>query len=168
MAEAGILSEDDRVELIEGDLVEMNPIGIRHAACVRRLTRLLGQRLGDELLLDVQNPVRLNGDLEPQADLAVLRAADYREALPGPGDVLLVIEVADTSLAYDREVKLPLYARSGIPEAWLVDLQGGMVEVHSGATLESYRATEKARRRGETLSSRTVPGLVVRVDEILG
>jgi Uma2 family endonuclease len=167
MAEAGILHEDDRVELIEGDIVEMNPIGSRHAACVRELTWLLSGRLGEELRLDVQNPVRLDGGLEPQPDLAVLRAGDYRETLPGPGDVLLIIEVADTSLAYDREVKLPLYARSGIPEVWLVDLQSGVVEVHSGATPEGYRTIEKARRK-EEVPSRIEPGLVLRVDEVIG
>ena len=134
MGEAGILGRDERVELIEGEVVEMNPIGSRHAACVRRLTRLLSRQLGDDLLLDVQNPVRLNRGLEPQPDLAVVRARDYGENLPGPKDVPLVIEVADTSLAYDRGVKLPIYVGAGIREVWLVDLAGGTVERHTGVS----------------------------------
>ena len=110
MAEAGILHEDDRVELIEGEIVDMAPIGSRHATCVRELVWLLSKQLSDELRLDVQNPVRLVEYGEPQTDLAVIRAGDYAGALPEPGDVLLLIEVSDTTLRYDPEVKLPLYA----------------------------------------------------------
>jgi Uma2 family endonuclease len=119
MAEAGILHEDDRVELIEGEIVDMAPIGSRHATCVRELVWLLSKQLSDELRLDVQNPVRLVEYGEPQTDLAVIRAGDYAGALPEPGDVLLLIEVSDTTLRYDPEVKLPLYARSGVPEVWV-------------------------------------------------
>ncbi len=110
MGEAGILGEDDRVELIDGEIIQMNPIGSRHAACVRELVWLVSRQLGDEFRLDVQNPVRLDGGLEPQPDLAAIRPGDYRNSLPGPEDVLLVIEVSDTTLRYDRNVKLPLYA----------------------------------------------------------
>ena len=168
MGEAGILGRDERVELIEGEVVEMNPIGSRHAACVRRLTRLLSRQLGDDLLLDVQNPVRLNRGLEPQPDLAVVRARDYGENLPGPKDVPLVIEVADTSLAYDRGVKLPIYVGAGIREVWLVDLAGGTVERHTGVSGGGYRFTVRAGR-GEELRSETVPaGLSLQADDVLG
>ena len=113
MGEAGILQEDDRVELIEGELVQMTAIGTRHFSCVNRLNRLLVMNVRDEAVVSVQNPVRLNEYTEPQPDATVIRPRDYRESLPMPEDVLLLIEVSDTTLAYDRGVKLPLYARSG-------------------------------------------------------
>jgi Uma2 family endonuclease len=124
MGEAGILHEDDRVELIEGELVEMTAIGTRHFSCVNRLNRLLVMHVGDDAIVSVQNPVRLNEYNEPQPDLTVIRPRDYLESLPKPEDVLLLIEVSDTTLAYDRGVKLPLYARAGIREVWIVDLLG--------------------------------------------
>lgn len=167
MAEAGILHEDDRVELIEGEIVEMAAIGSRHATCVRELTWTLSKQLGDELRLDVQNPIRLGPLQEPQPDLAVIRAKDYIGSLPGPEDVLLLIEVSDTTLRYDREVKLPLYARSGIPEVWLLDLSGEALERHTNPSEGGYRRTERARR-GETLNSEALPSLLLRVDNFLG
>jgi hypothetical protein len=110
MGEAGILHEDDRVELIEGEIVEMAAIGTRHFSCVNRLNWLLVMSVGDEAVVSVQNPVRLNEHTEPQPDLTVIRPRNYTEALPVPEDVLLLIEVSDTTLAYDRNIKLPLYA----------------------------------------------------------
>jgi len=109
MGQAGILSEDDRVELIEGEIVEMAPVGSRHAACVKRLNALLSRRAGGRALVSVQDPIRLGEHSEPQPDLALLKPREdfYAAAHPGPEDVLLVIEVAETSLEYDREVKLP-------------------------------------------------------------
>jgi Uma2 family endonuclease len=166
MGEAGILREDERVELIEGELVEMNPIGSRHAACVRVLTRLLGRSLGDELLLDVQNPVRLNGGLEPQPDLAVVRAHDYRESLPGPEDILLLIEVSDTTLSYDRDVKLPLYGRAGIAESWIVDLLNQAIERHNDRSEEGYRRMEWVGR-GRWLASEALSNLILHTDAVL-
>ncbi|GIW50689.1 MAG: hypothetical protein KatS3mg081_0044 [Gemmatimonadales bacterium] len=130
MAEAGILGEDDRVELLEGELVAMAPIGSRHATCVRRLNYLLSRGVGERAIVDVQNPIRLSEYSEPQPDLALLKPRPdfYAAAHPGPEDVLLVVEVAETSADYDREVKIPLYARAGIPEVWLVDLAGAQIE----------------------------------------
>ncbi len=113
MGEAGIFAKGERVELIEGEVVQMNPIGSRHAACVKELTWILSRVLNEEHRLDVQNPVKIDGGLEPQPDLMVVRARDYKDSLPGPEDVLLLIEVSDTTLSYDRSVKLPLYARAG-------------------------------------------------------
>jgi Uma2 family endonuclease len=167
MGEAGILREDERVELIEGDIVEMNPIGSRHAACVKVLTRMLGRGLGDELLLDVQNPIRLNGGLEPQPDLAVVRARDYRELLAGPEDVLLVIEVSDTTLAYDRNVKLPLYARAGIGEAWIVDLPSEAIERHNDPAEDGYLRMERVGK-GRSLTSEDLPNLTLQINAVLG
>jgi Uma2 family endonuclease len=127
----------------------------------------LSRQLGDELLLDVQNPVRLNGDLEPQPDLMVVRARDYRDSLPGPEDVLLLIEVSDTTLAYDRNIKLPLYARFGIKEVWILDLPGEAVERHTQPSEEGYRRMERARR-GQALISEVVPDLILHTDAVLG
>lgn len=113
MAEAGILHEDDRVELIDGEIVEMAAIGSAHAACVDRVNALLVGLSGSDFVIRVQNPLALGEHLEPQPDFFVVRGGDYRNAHPGTGDALLVIEVSDTSLTYDREVKLPLYASGG-------------------------------------------------------
>ena len=167
MGEAGILHEDDRVELIEGEIVEMTAIGTRHFSCVNGLTRLLVVSVGDETIISVQNPVRLNEYTEPQPDLTVIRPRDYRESLPGPEDVLLLIEFSDTTLAYDRGVKLPLYARAGIREAWIVDLSGETIGRHTDPSGEGYRRADRLRR-GQTLESILLPGLTPSVDEVLG
>ena len=141
MVAAGVLGEDDRVELVEGEIVEMAPVGARHAASVNALARLLQRQVGDRALVSVQNPVRLSPRSEPQPDLAVLAWRDdgYRDELPGPADVLLVVEVAESSVATDRDVKLPLYGRAGIGEAWLVDLPAGTIEVHTAPSPAGYR-----------------------------
>lgn len=141
MGESGILTEDDRVELIEGELVDMPPIGSDHAGVVILLTAMLAGPLSGKALLSSQNPVRLGKRSEPQPDLAVLRPRDdfYRNAHPQPKDVLLVIEVADTTARYDREVKIPLYAAYGIPEVWLIDLRAKRVEVYLQPSKDGYR-----------------------------
>jgi len=167
MGEAGILHEDDRVELIEGELVEMTAIGTRHFACVNALNRLIMRAVGDDAIVSVQNPVRLNEYNEPQPDLTVIRPRDYRVSLPGPDDVLLLIEVSDTTLAYDRNVKQPLYARAGIGEVWIVNLQGGDIERHTEPYENGYRSL-KVARRGETLGSVALPDLSLSVDDVLG
>jgi Uma2 family endonuclease len=169
MAEAGILSEDDRVELLEGEIVAMSPIGSRHAGLVNRLNRLFSQRAGDQVVVSVQNPVRLGGYSEPQPDLALLRprADFYTSSHPGPEDVLLAVEVAETSAAVDREVKVPLYARFGVPEVWLVDLAGDQVEVFREPSAEGYREV-RVLRRGESLAPAFLPDLLVPVDAVLG
>jgi Uma2 family endonuclease len=167
MGEAGILHEDDRVELIEGELVEMTAIGTGHFSCVNRLNRLLVMNAGDEAIVSVQNPVRLNEYNEPQPDLTVIRLRDYRESLPKPEDVLLLIEVSDTTLAYDRGVKLPLYARAGIREVWIVDLPGETISRHTDPSEEGYRRADRLRR-GQTLGSISLPGLAPSADDILG
>jgi Uma2 family endonuclease len=166
MLEAGILTEDDRVELIDGEILEMSPIGSAHATCVDRLTMMLTRELGARVIVRVQNPIRLGEYHELQPDVAVLTPGDYRAAHPGPDDVLFLIEVADTSLAFDRMRKLPMYAADGVGEAWLVDLQGGVVERHTSPSGGIYRNVALALR-GESLESVTVPGLVLSVDEIL-
>ena len=167
MAEAGILGEDDRVELIEGELIEMAPIGSRHAACVNRLVKLLSAT--EPLLLSVQNPVSLGPRTEVQPDVALLRPRDdyYASAHPGPRDVLLVIEVADTSADTDRTVKVPLYAKAGVPEVWLVDLVAGRIEVFRRPSSGAYA---EARTAGPGEAPLSVPGTDLRLDpaELLG
>ena len=168
MAEAGILGEDDRVELIEGEIVKMAPIGIRHAACVRRLNRVFSGRVGERAIVDVQNPVRLGGHSEPQPDVVLLRPrADlYGVSHPGPEDVLLIVEVAETSAEDDRAVKVPLYARSGIPEVWLVDLAEGQIEVFRHPSPQGYQEVRTVRR-GEALAPLTLPEIGLAVDAVL-
>jgi Uma2 family endonuclease len=126
MAEVGILAPDARVELIEGEIFDMAPPGSLHASTVHRLNKILVHATGDDALVLVQNPVRLSELSEPQPDLALLRDREdfYARKHPGPADVLLVVEVADSSLRFDRETKAALYAAHGIPEMWLVDLRG--------------------------------------------
>ena len=170
MGEAGIFHEDDRVELIRGVIYEMSPIGSRHAGCVRQLNQILNREVGSHGIVDVQNPVCLEQQQsEPQPDLAVLRPQDdfYRSATPGPGDVLLAIEVSDSSLAYDRNAKIPVYAESGISESWIVDLNRDTVLVFSQPSPEGYKE-ERAFRRGETISPLAFPELSLSVDAIFG
>ena len=169
MSEAGILSEDDRVELIEGEIIKMSPIGSRHAACVKRLNALLNRRVGQAAIISVQDPIRLDDYSEPEPDIALLKFRDdfYSQSLPTADDVLLIIEVADTSVEYDRSVKLPLYARAGIPEVWLADLPGDGVEAYSEPVNGAYQKFRRAKR-GEVLTPEEFPGLMLSVDEILG
>jgi len=169
LGEAGILHEDDRVELVDGDIVEISPIGTRHAACVDRLNVLLRRHFGDRAILRVQGPVRLNPYSEPQPDITVLkpRADFYAGAHPQSDDILLAIEVADTSVRYDREVKGPLYARSGIVEFWLVDLLHETVEVFRQPQADTY-GFSRVSKRGERLSIATLPDAVLSVDDVLG
>jgi Uma2 family endonuclease len=132
MGEVGILGPELRTELIDGEIIEMPPIGHLHAGTVKYLANRIKEAVGRGAVLSVQDPVWLDGYSEPLPDIALLRprADDYRSAHPGPADVMLVIEVADSSLAYDRDVKLPRYARAGIPEVWLVDLAGRRLLIH--------------------------------------
>ena len=169
MAEAGILGEDDRVELIEGELIEMTPIGSRHAACVKRILHALAPHSGNPWLLSVQDPVALDRRTELQPDIALLKPqADYYASdHPGPRDVLLVIEVADTSADTDRTVKVPLYAKAGVPEVWLVDLPAGRVEVYRRPAGDAYTETSAVRPGDPPLA---VPSANLHLDptELLG
>jgi Uma2 family endonuclease len=163
MGEAGILTDGDRVELIEGELVAMAPIGSEHVAATNALTRLLVLAVGERGIVSVQNPVRLTRRSEPQPDFAVLRPRDdYRTTLPRPEDTMLAIEVANTSLDYDRTVKLALYARSGIPEVWIVNLAAEEVEVHQSPVADSYASVARAGR-SDTLTIQAIPGALIPV-----
>jgi Uma2 family endonuclease len=166
MGEAGILTEDDRVELIEGELVAMAPIGSEHIAATNSLNRLLVLAVGDRGIVSVGNPVRLTQRSEPQPDFAVLKPrSNYRTMLPRPEDTMLAVEVANTSLDYDRNVKLALYARSGIPEVWIVNLAAQEVEVYQSPIADSYTSIVRAGR-SDTLTIKAIPGVLIPVGEI--
>ncbi len=168
MRESGILQEDDRVELIAGEVRPMSPIGPRHASVVKRLNVLLVRSLGAAAMVGVQDPIRLSNDTEPQPDLSVLRprADFYATALPTAADTLLVVEVADSSLATDRAEKLPHYAAAGIAEAWLVDLVADAVEQHSAPTPSGY-SQARVLSRGAILNSTVLPNLRLPIEDIL-
>lgn len=168
MGEAGILTEN--VELLAGTVVVREPVGSRHAGTVNRLARLWISRLGDRAVVQVQNPIELPEQLsEPQPDISLLRArADYYAAAhPLSADVLLVIEVADSTLRLDRRVKMPLYARAGIAEVWLIDLTAERVEIFRSPSAEGYRDVA-ALERGDRLTPLAFPDLILTADDLLG
>lgn len=169
MAEAGVLSEDDRVELIEGEIIEMNPIGSRHAACVGRLTELFGRLASGRAIVWVQNPVRVNDYSEPLPDVTLLkpRADFYAQANPRPMDVLLIIEVADSTVDFDRTIKKTLYARGGISEMWIVNLPEETIEIYTQPLNDTYQEIRIAKR-GESMAVKSIPNLTVDADAILG
>lgn len=169
MGENGIFPPDARVELIEGEIIEMSPIGSRHAACVRLLSKTLNGQVGENAIISTQDPIRLSDFSEPQPDVAILkfRKDYYREGHPGPGDVLLVIEVADTTIQFDRHVKIPLYARAGISEALLFNLPDGRLEYFSRPEMGEYQVNQ-ILSRGEQFESMGVPGLTLDIAMILG
>jgi Uma2 family endonuclease len=127
MAEVGVLAHDARVELIEGEIIEMAPTGTKHYWAVTTLNRLLQLAAGDNAMVAVQAPLRLSHDCEPEPDLVLVKANVRRSALPSGSDCLLVIEVADTTLSYDVRIKAPLYAKHGVPEYWVIDLNGKLL-----------------------------------------
>lgn len=169
MGEAGIFRPDSQLELLEGEIYELSPIGSSHAACVNALGLLLNQLFGGVLLVSTQNPIRLDDYSEPQPDLALLRWRDdfYRRAHPTPADVLLVIEVADTTVDSDRRIKLPLYAKAGIKEVWLVDLPGEQIEIYAEPAGGAYQIIKQIKR-GEEAQAHSIHDLVVSADTVLG
>lgn len=170
MGEVGIFSEDDRVELLAGDIVEMSPIGPLHASTVDRLNALFSSQLGREVIVRVQNPLLLRTeDSEPQPDVALLRPRPdfYARSHPEAQDVYLVIEVADSSVEADREVKFPIYARAGMPEAWLLDVATERLEVYRHPTPDGYQDI-RLLQRGESVAPQAFPALVLTVDVLLG
>ncbi len=168
MAEAGIFSEDESVELLEGEIVEMTPISSRHAAAVDRLAHLLNRGLGENAIVRVQGPIRLGETSEPQPDLALLRPRPdfYAAGHPRPEDVFLLVEVADTSATSDRAVKVPLYARAGIEEVWLVDLQKKTIEVYRQPSQAGYEQVLHLSGN-DSLSPQAFPALKLTTKEVL-
>lgn len=169
MGEAGILSDGERVELIDGEIVMMTPIGPPHSATVDRLTRLWTSRLGDRVIVRVQNPVRFSPDSELQPDLALLqpRPDFYIKSHPEAADVYLLIEVSDTTVDTDRRVKIPLYAKAGISEVWLVDLPADRVEVYRQPAPGGYRDVQ-IYTRGPAFEPVAFPDLRLTVADLLG
>ena len=169
MGEAGIFGENTRIELIDGELIDMAPIGQGHASTVNRLTQSLVLTCNRRAIVSVQNPVRLGRYSEPQPDIVILRNRPdfYGTGEPaGPADVLLLIEVADSSLAFDRTVKLSLYARAGIPEYWIINLKHRTGEVHQQPSDTGYLQTTTAGP-GARLQLAAAPEITVALDEIL-
>jgi Uma2 family endonuclease len=169
MAEAGVFRGHPRVELLEGDVFVMTPIGNRHAACVDRLTLLFCKAFGEIAQVRTQGPVRLSDSSEPEPDLLLLkpRADFYATAHPVASDVLLLVEVMDTSADYDRGKKLVLYAREGVGEVWLVDLNRELVEAYRRPVGEVY-TENRVVPRGLSVAPGAFPEAVFRVDAILG
>lgn len=169
LIELGMLRDVERAEIIEGELIKRMPIGKAHASCVKRLDEYLRDILGKAVTFSIQDPIRLDEFNEPLPDLALLKRRDdfYLEKQPLAEDVLLVVEVSDTTLDYDRNRKLPLYAKSEIPEVWIINLKNGTIEIHSEPQDYSYNLV-KILRRGETAISNILPNMALKVDEILG
>jgi Uma2 family endonuclease len=162
LGQVGILGEDDRVELLEGQLVAMSPIGPRHAFVVDGLVRMLSDAVGERAYVRGQNPVTLDDGSEPQPDVAVvnLRPTGYVKAHPGPSDIFLLIEVADSSLETDSGAKAEIYAKSGIPEFWIVDLTTDTVRVHRQPKGRGYRSIARVKVPS-TLEVEALPGVFI-------
>jgi Uma2 family endonuclease len=170
MGDAGILPEDNRLELINGDIVVREPIGAYHAGTVVRLNRLWTSHVGNRAMVSIQNPVQFpREDTELQPDVMLLRPREdfYTTAHPQAGDVLLLIEVADTTLRLDRHIKIPLDARVGVREVWLVDLTTAQVEVHREPRGDRYRDV-RVLARGERVAPEAFPDLSLEVSELIG
>lgn len=168
MAEAGILGVGERVELIDGEIVQMAANGSRHAGCVKRLDRLLARGVEGRAIVQVQDPVRLSDLSEPRPDLAVLRPRtdDHTTAHPGPDDVLLVVELADATVDIDRDTKAPLQAAAGIREYWLVDLPQDEIQAFRTPAPDGYREV-RSYRRGDVMGPSVLHGLEVPMADIL-
>lgn len=168
MANVGILSAQDRVELIDGEIVAMTPIGARHNACVNRANRALVRAAGDDAIVQCQGSVWLDRFSEPEPDLVLLRprADFYSSSLPGPSDILLIVEIADASIDYDRQVKAALYAVSQVGEYWLADLTENVLWRHCSPEGGVYQRVD-AFGRGQSIAPRLLPACVVPVDVFL-
>jgi Uma2 family endonuclease len=168
MGETGILGPDERVQLVNGRIIEMPPIGPRHASRVSRLRRLFAARFEDRVTVREQQPLTLDSTSEPEPDIVIARFSpeDYESAHPTAADTLLVVEVSESTLSTDRGVKLAAYANSGVPEYWIVNLVDGVLEAYAepdGVTFRQHRVA----RSGERISPRAFPDEAIGVDEIL-
>ena len=168
MAEVGILHPDERVELIDGEVIVMAPIGSLHNSGSDRFAYYFGQRNRGRFIIRSQGSVRISAGSEPQPDVALLRFRDdfYAHVQPGPDDILLVIEISNTSLAYDRNVKVNLYAQANIPETWIANLSDDCIETFTAPGPDGY-ATHTIYRRGDRIAPSTLPGVEFAVDDLL-
>lgn len=169
VGKAGIFQPDDRVELIDGEIIRMSPIGDPHAGRVIVLNRIFSLKLGERAYVSVQNAVRLSEHSEPEPDLVIMRLPNAGESVraPHPQDILLLIEVSDSTLSFDRDTKVPLYAQAGIPEVWLLDLPGDRLRVYREPSDGEYRSIT-VLARGESITLTAFPDITLTVDEILG
>ena len=167
MIEAGVFQEDDRLELVDGEIVEMSPIGNRHATCVRKLIAVF-RRVGERALLDAHTPLGISEDNDFYPDVVLLRPRSdtYAESIPRASDTLLVIEVADTTLRFDRSIKKPRYAAAGAPELWIMDLEGSRVWVHRKPLEGDYGEVFEARA-GDVLRIPGMPDVEIRVSDLV-
>ena len=165
MAKAGLLDATDRVELIEGEMIDMAPIGSRHAFIVNRMSQAFSAGVGGRCLVSTQNPVRLGVRSEPQPDIALLKGGNYMDDLPTAADVLLIVEVSDATLEYDRDVKLALYARHGIPEVWLVDVNARELTVCHEPAEYRYRLIRKPAA-AEAITPAAVAGVAIALADV--
>lgn len=167
MHEVGVFEHGDRLELIKGEIKKMSPIGRKHVACVLRLAKLFEKKFQDQIIVSSQNPVLLDNGSEPQPDLAILKPRKdfYEENLPTSSDVLLIIEVADSTISYDREVKAPLYAAAGIPEMWLFDINRKAIEGYSLPSASGYRQINHYEPN-DTLSMLAFPDVIFHWEEL--
>ncbi|NJL02744.1 MAG: Uma2 family endonuclease [Spirulinaceae cyanobacterium RM2_2_10] len=169
MGEAGIFHPEARLELIQGDILVMSPIGLKHAATVNRLANLLPRLVGDRTIVSIQNSIRLNDYSEPQPDVVLLqpRADFYESQIPQPDNVLLLIEIADSSLRYDRRVKAPLYAENNIQEFWLINLLDQTLECYRQPQAEAY-TDQQTLNRDQAIAPLAFPDLTLNLTQILG
>lgn len=169
LAEVGILTGDEPVELIEGEILKMKPTSPGHAACISRLITIFAPYAGKTLILTVQTPICLSNYTETQPDALILRwrSDHYDEALPTSADVLLLMEVADVSLQYDQKIKLPLYSKAGIHEVWIANLPEEQIEIYTQPTDGVYHETHIVKR-SESFTSPALPGLTLTAAMILG
>ena len=167
MAEAGILTSEDRVELIDGEIIKMSPIGSRHLAHVNRATRLFTLAFGNRVVVSVQNPLQLSNYTEPEPDIVLLkpRSDDYAAKKPVAEDALLVVEVAETTLAFDRKIKLPRYAAAGVPEVWIEDLENDSLLVYRDPVSDKYKMA-MIHSRNESVSILALPDITFAVQEL--
>jgi Uma2 family endonuclease len=169
MAETGLFGDAERIELIDGEIFEMTPVGVRHVICVNRATAFFGEAFGRAAIVSIQNPVHLNIHNMPQPDVVVFKSKDdfYASGGPTPSDVLFLVEVSDTTLRRDRNVKLPKFAASGIPEVWIEDLKHDLILVFRDPEGSQYR-TQFTVRRGDSISPIAFPKSAFLVDDLIG
>ncbi len=169
MGAAGIFCEDDRVELLNGEIIQMSPIGGVHQGCVKRLNRMVTRFVERDLVVGVQDPVRLSDVSEPQPDISIIRTQFelIPNTTPTAGEVVLLMEVSDTTYQFDRQHKLRTYALAGIAEYWIIDIQGGAIERHTEPADGSYHLMVRGER-GQQLTSSVLPDMVLDVAEVLG
>jgi Uma2 family endonuclease len=169
MGETGILTESDRVELIDGEIIDMPPIGIPHAGAVKRIANLFARQLGERVVLSVQDPIRIGDFSLPEPDIALLRPRDdfYASAYPTPEDILMLVEVAESSVRYDRDKKLPLYAAAGVKECWLVDIPARKLVICRDASADGYRRVHEPEHL-TSVTPESIPDCAIDLSGLFG